>query len=109
MQVISLITITTLPFPIILVQCIHCLIQYVVQKTGANGLSQSAKWLFNIYALCLLLTLVALPVLTGLILSEVIEELNEERLGTVWMPKLMSLYCISIFWGLSTHVSFSST
>jgi hypothetical protein len=94
----------------LLVQCIHCLVQYVVQKTGANGLSRSAKCVFGTYALCLLLTLVALPVLMGLILPKVIKGLmlsEEERLDAVWMPKLMSMYCLSTFWGLSTHVSSS--
>jgi hypothetical protein len=66
--------------------------------------------MFSAYALCLLFTFVALPVLQGLILHDVINGLmlcEEERPDAVWMPKMMSIYCLSTFWGLSTHVSSS--
>ena len=110
MQIISLVIVTTLPFPILLVQCIHCLVQYVIQKTSANGLSRSAKCVFGTYAFCLLLSLAALPVLMGLVLRGVDKGLilsEERRPDAVWMSKLMSMYCLSTFWGLSTHVGFS--
>ena len=110
MHIIPFVIITTLPFPILLVQCIHCLVHYFVHKTRAGSLSRSAKCVFSAYALCLFLTLVALPVLIGFILHEAIEGLlssEEERADAVWIPKLMSMYCLSAFCGLSTHVSSS--
>jgi hypothetical protein len=110
MQIIPFVIITTLPFPILLVQCIHCLIQYIVHKTRASSLSRSAKCVFSAYAICISLTLVALPVPIGFILHKAIEGLlssEEERADTVWIPKLMPMYCLSSFCGLCTHVSSS--